>query len=437
MCNEHVTEPGECKNHSRRLRSDGGRFLICASLVLNLLLIASPEAFAQQGKPESSAKKSLNDSKADEKAKKVWNWRFDAGVEVAYDNNVYRLSDEQMHDLENQTAAERISGRFDDMESVEDVIVSPSLRVTASGRGFGQEEFRIRPHVRYEYYVENSRKQHPEFGLDLEHGVGRGRSIGLDLGYVHNFFTKNYLADATDLTGFVSADERVYEAGVYDAFIADVFYRQRMWKADKKEHGFLGIEEVTGRLLLGYRKVDFEEPFHNRDLNGYRAGLAFDVRFADVFELDVHYALQYVGAPNEREVVLRDEPDFGADFNDDGDAADNNIRTVQRVDRSRVENAAGVRATLNIAKDWTYWAGCDVRFQNYLSDEPFDLAYNRREDLRHRARTGIEWRFARRWVLDVQAHWIKEMIERDALPAEVEDREYDRFLLLLGISRRF
>jgi hypothetical protein len=370
------------------------------------------------------------------KKKHSWDWRFEVGSRFTYDNNVFRQSDEQTDRLEANRPEDAISGRYDDMESVDDFIVSQSLKVTAKGPGLSGKSLIIEPEVRYNYYFENTEKAFLQGGLRLEQSLGKGKALGLETSYALDVFRRNYLADATDLTGAVSADERVYAPGEADEFDIALGYSQPLWKRGKGESGMLGADLVEIEVMAGYGNVSFRDPHENRDLDIFRGGLGAKIEFSRSVEFSVHYQLAYAEAPNGTEVMIRDEQDFGVDFNNDGDAVDGDIRTVQHADRTRIDHSLGLKTAIRLHERLDLWLGYQVVFQNYLSNEEFDLSYNGREDLRHRVRLGLDWDLARHWDLRFEVQGIKEYVS-NTLPATEEEREYDRFIVSLAVFYKF
>ncbi len=364
-----------------------------------------------------------------------WRWDLDLQDTFEYDSNVFRLSEDLSDRLDSDVSGDRISGRFDDMDSEDDFLISSRARLTAKTDGLDGRQLRIIPGVRYDYFTQNERRSHPEFDLAVEQELGSGREIALDLGYDLDVFKRNYLADATDLTGNVSAAERVYDHGIYDELSAEVHYRHRLWRKRKRDEPFLDARRIYGTVLLGYRHRRYDSPFSNRDRNIGEVGLGLSFDLDGRWDIDVRYLLGVVMTDDGREVLIRDEPDFGVDLNGDGDALDENRRTVQRVDRSRLEHSIEVGVSYRFARNWRVKAGYDFTFQDYLSDERFDTTHRDREDLRHAVRLGVEWEFARRLSLEIEGRWIREDISRRRLRRdEDEETEYTRFVAAIALS---
>lgn len=367
-----------------------------------------------------------------------WKWNVNIDTEFSYDSDVFGLSNNQIDRLEDERAEDEISGRFDDMDSVDDFILTPRLRFTAKRPGFRNLDFQIRPSVLYHFYAQNQKKSHLELGLDLQHEVEAHGMLRLDLNYALNVFKKNHLADATDLTGEVTDDERVYEPAIYDDGLVELSYRHRLWKRPKRQESVLGIRRIDGEVEVGYRNRRFEGPFENRDEHALWGGTGLDIKFRRV-DLGVNYLFAHINTPGEGEVLIRNEFDFGVDLNGDGDTIDPNIRTEQKVDRSRLEHTIGIKARVKITPKWSGRVGYDVRLQDFQSEEFFDITRVGRDDIRHRVGLGVQWKFAREWSLKLEGEWIQEKAERGGLPAvgEEEEKEYTKQGASLTLSYRF
>ena len=362
-------------------------------------------------------------------------WKFQTlgDAELSYETNVFNLSSDQIDRLEAGRPEDEISGRYDDMDSVDDAILTPRLRLEMNGPGLFSRDIQIRPGILYHFYSLNEKKSHLELGLDLEQEVGAHETLGLEISYAPDVFKKNYLSDATDLTGSVSASERVYEPATYDDAVIDLTYRRRL----RKNPSPSAIESVYGEVLLGYQNKEYEDPFENRSEDSIRLGAGLDTEFNKI-TLAVSYLFEYVETPGENEVLILDEADFNVDFNSDGDALDTNIRAEQKVDRSRLDHTIAVKASAKLNKDWTGEAKYDLRLQDYKSAEPFDAAYRDREDIRHRIGLGVEREFGRRWSVGLGFVWAHEEADKGDLPNidPEEPKSYDNITVSAGVSYR-
>jgi hypothetical protein len=83
-----------------------------------------------------------------------------------------------------------------------------------------------------------------------------------------------------------------------------------------------------------------------------------------------------------QEVMILNEPDFGVDFNNDGNTSDLSMRTVQFVDRRHHQQLFHVNAKLGSSERSFFTFGYERRLRTFLSKEPFDVIHNGRTDAR-------------------------------------------------------
>lgn len=365
-------------------------------------------------------------------------WQATADAELAYATNVYNLSSDQQSQLEANVPADQTSGRFNDMDSVEDFILTPGLKLSGKMPGLGGKEFQIKPGVAYNLYAQNTKKSHFELGLDMRHDLGDSGTLGLDISYAPEVFKKNYLADATDLVGPVADSERVYKPATYDSVGADLSYRHRLWKGGKVETAGTSIESVHGTVIIGFQNREFSAPFKNRDEDSVRAGAGLDMDFSNNLALGVSYMVESVETPAGTEVLILDEADFSFDFNGDSDILDKNLRSVQKVDRSRLEHVVAVKARIKLGKNWTGQARYDYRLQDYSSTERFDSTYANREDVRHRLGLGLQRELTGRLTLGLGWELVQEDTSRGPSPSidPAEPKSYDAMTFTAGLSYR-
>ncbi len=363
-------------------------------------------------------------------------WDVTLSTDFEYTDNVYKLSSTQADRLDAGFAADKTSGRFNDMESVGDFVISPAFTASTKLFGIGGKDLKIKPSVKYNLYAKNSEKNYLQFSLDLTHELTSTSSLGMDVGYKSDVFKKNHMSDVTDFTGNVSADERVYSPAVFDDLILDFTYRRRLWK--RSGRGSSGVKSIEGKALLGLEDKAYDAPFLNRDESTIRAGAALGFAMASGTDFTVKYLFELVDTPVSSEVMIRNETDFGVDFNGDADALDLDRRTVQDVDRSRHEHTLSFKGAKKFSKEWSGSAKYDIRLQTYQSKETFDITRRDRKDIRHRVGFGLERKLTGGWSLDFGGGWTEENAGRDALAATDADetKSYDVLLLSAAISYR-
>ncbi len=368
-------------------------------------------------------------------------WNLRAEFQALYEDNVFGLSEDSLDRLSEDRASDEISGRYDDMNSAYDLILTTELEWQRKITDSDDDDFRIEPGLRFLAYTENPKKSHPEFFLEMQQEFLSGSTLELDLEYEKDVFARNYLADATDLVGDVSSSERRYEEGIYDDWSASASFEQRLWKssADRRAvAGALGIRRVDLDATVGVGRRWYYVPFSNRDRDRVFASLELKAEFGKGWSATVGYAFDRVRTDNGREVLIRDEDEFDMDFNLDGDRVDQDVRAFESVDRSRNEQELGVGLTWDFAKHWSAEIGGSVRVQDYLSDEPVDDTHRDRVDRGRALSLDLEWEFRDHWTASLVAGVVREDSNRNsAADADDEEAAYNNFYVGVGATAKF
>ncbi|MFQ5328830.1 MAG: hypothetical protein ACE5D4_02445 [Thermodesulfobacteriota bacterium] len=360
--------------------------------------------------------------------------------EIKYDSNVYNFSSTQANRLDANSAASQASGRFTDMESADDLIVSPRVRLTTKVPGIAGRDLKLKPSLSYNYYLLNQKKSHAKLGLKAENSLGGGSRLGVEIGYRPKVFKKNYLSGTT-----VGADKAtlpanwIYSTAEYSDVNLDVTYSRPLWKRVKGSRSASGIKKIDGEVLVGFGSRSYDGPFGNRDEDTIRVGLALDFKLRNRVGLTTSYLLEFIDTPGGTEVLLRDEAGFGEDFNGDVDTIDQNVHIVKNVDRSRTEHALAIKATKPLENDWDGYAKYDLRIQDYKSNEKYDITRVDRQDIRHRVRVGVKRAFDKNLTYGFGLSLAREKANRDGAigKGSAESRSYTRVTLSGNISYRF
>lgn len=411
-------------------------------LARSLLLTAACASWVGAAPEEPAGEPKVKASKTKQDKKKDWAWDVDLGVRGRYNSNVFRLSDRTLDRYDADRESDETSGRFDRMSATDDFVVTPQGEIRLSGSGLGGRNFKAWFGFEYDYAVRNSVMRHPRFELSASQKLGKGRKMGLELEYAKGRFRRNYLAGSTDLTGSVSSSERRFRRGTFDSAEFLASYEQRLWerkkgkKRKKSRLAKLGLRSVVAHGRLGYARRSYDH-FSNRNRNELRFGTGLDSRIGKRWRVELDYELRSIYTANNREFLVLDESDFGIDLNGDFDAVDQNVPSAERVDRSRLDHTVTLEMGWKPAKRIGLKAGYAFTFQDYRSDERFDLTYNARSDERHRVFGELEWRFAKRWAAALSGDWSDEQSSRLDMGDEPEETSYSRYRVSFGISRRF
>lgn len=338
--------------------------------VATLLLAACPSAIAKDSSGKRSAKGPASPQKS---------WKAAVKVEARqrYDSNVFLLSSRRQTQLQNAGPDEQISGRFNDMNSVSDFIFTPGAKFLAEGPGIGGRKLSLEAGTTYDMYFRNPRRRHFNFEIAAAQNTSRNGRTRVKFEYVPSYFYKNYLADATNFTTSVLPSERVYKPDVYSQWDITVDYRYRLAE---------GRAALLGRA--GYLQRRNEAPagtfttFAGRNRNAPHFGGGLEFGLAKWWRIEGNYDLALVDSPRVQEVLILNEPDFNADFNNDGNTTDLSLRTVQFVDRRHHEQFYRFTTRLGLREASYLEAGYERRHRNFLSKEPFDVNDNGRTDNR-------------------------------------------------------
>ncbi len=312
-----------------------------------------------------------------------WEVQWKAKVDVEREDNIFHLSTNKILKLERSDSMVQLSGRYDNMNSVDDFILPVSLEFNSSrDEGLFGLPFSMQAGIEYQGYVKNPKRSHFVFDVAFLQDVSKKGRIRIRSEYIPSYFWKNYLADATDLTGNVNSAERVYKPGVYSEWGISVDYR----------HHFGGwLHSLDGGLLLQYSTRSYDDPFPGRNRDVLLAGIGFDYDLAKWWNIEVGFEYESTKSPVTPEVMILDEPAFRMDFNHDLDIVDNNRRTIQNVDRSRSDQNIQIGTIFKPTKKILISVGFEHLYRNYASQEPLDPGHRDRSDNRNTWKLGFDY----------------------------------------------
>ncbi|MEK9136762.1 MAG: hypothetical protein AAB393_06525 [Bacteroidota bacterium] len=359
-----------------------------------------------------------------------WNTRWRGKIGMERDDNIFHLSTSQMLKMGTADTLFRQSGRYNDMKSIEDVIIPVSLEFEASiGNGISSLPLSLQAEVEYQPYTRNPKRSHFVLGVTAQQKVSERGRIRLRSEYIPSLFWKNYLADATDLTGKVNEGERIYRPATYREWDVSLDYK----------HHFEGmLHWLSGMAVVGYRARTYDDPFPGRNQRGLRGTAELEFDFTKRWSAEVGFVYESVKSPVAEEIMILDEPDYMMDFNNDLDVADHNRRTVQRVDRSRSDGLIHVATTIKPLKKLTLQAQFEHLRRHYNSQEPIDPANRGRVDNRNSFELGVDYNLV--WGLHIQAKYSleKQMTNTPGDPESLgETLDYEVRTLAVGLKWRF
>lgn len=367
------------------------------------------------------------------KSQKAARWRLSpvADLTLLFDSNPFLLNDGQLVRVDAPRRADSVSGRYVDMESASDLRLIGRVSVVANRKALNGRTSRLQPWLELDRYSRNTERQRTAFGVDFTQELGHQGAFSVAAAVTPSYFARNYLADAVDLNGNgrIAASERRYARGAYAERAIDVDYERRLRKASKADPLAIWLQ-----LGLGYRDRPSAAPFDGRSLKGPTAGLGLRFKHRNGVEADTRYEVQLLTSPVQQQVVLLDEPAFRTDFNGNSNAADNNVRRVQSVDRSRTAHSLRQRLRLPLSDVTALTAELGLRMRQFGSNEPFDVANNGRRDQRLRIGAHLTHRLSDALRLEVGARYDGQRLNRRTdLGAEGAVDDFTRTQAWLGM----
>src|SRR5574341_142737 len=352
--------------------------------------------------------------------------------DVGYDNNPFLLNAGAKQELGSVSAADSQSGRFRDMESVNDVIPVTGVRAGLVGAGLFGRDLELSADVGYEANLRNTRRSHAELGLRVEQELSMGGRLRLEADWRPRYFWKNYLRDAVDanVDGTITPDERVYGPGTSREIDLTLEYRRRLVKARRSSP-----VEVTGELQVGYFSRAYDAPFAGRDRRGPGVGAELAAELGKRWTAGLAYSYQSLSADTSREVLILDETAFGVDFNGNGNASDIAARAVELVDRSRAEHNLELTVGTEVGRNATLELQYARRMRRFSSTQPYDVSDRDRRDTRNELGAELDLGVAHGLHLRFGGVFAKQNTNRSGDPGSSgEVADYSRAVVTAGLS---
>lgn len=398
--------------------------LLCACLLASAALSAqSPDSQSASGAPRAR------------KASRTARWRaeVETGAAVEYDHNVFLLSPTQRGSVASPPAGATISGRYQGMESPNDVIGVGSIAVRVYGPGARGRTLEITPEISYEFAARNRLRREAAGALSIAQSLGGGRRIRLKAGSTPNHFSRNYLWDAVDAdaNGSISSSERIYRRGQYgDYSIAGDLRLPLAGKSSKSAPIILG----TG---VGYYARSYDAPFALRDLGGPTGSVSMDIGQDSPVELELTYDLAVLSAATGVQVVLLDEPVYSVDFNGNGTTTDLSARAAVDIDRSRVEHQIGGTLIFDTGRRVDASLGFDYRIRSFQSTQSYDEDNAGRRDNRTGIRASLRAKMAKGVYMATGVKFLTQSTNRSLGSTLGEETDYKNIVASVGINASF
>lgn len=398
-----------------------------AAVVLAAIFAPAQPAAQEPATPAPTAQRPQKN-----KTVKVEPW---IALEAELDNNVFLLTQGRKRAVDDPSAADVASGRFANMESSSDVVAQARGGVGLEFDGLGGRALAFSPALRYDLYTRNSERTHLTASVALAQSLPRGMRTRLEAAYTPSYFRKNSLADAADANGDggIAPEERTYAPAVYSAGDVELAQRFRLRKSTRRSR--LGLELD---LAAGYYARSYDAPFAGRDLSGPRFRSTLDIEPGRRAAFTLEYVFEALSADSGEEVLIMDEAEAGRDLNANGTATDQNVRTVQLVDRSRRDHELRAGGRFDVARRTDLRVRYGLRFRGYSSDQPLDLGHRDRRDTRHDVRGELSTRVARGVRFNTGARFARQTTNRLFDPDQTDEADdYSRMRAFAGVRLEF
>lgn len=322
--------------------------------------------------------------------------KADIGTEVVYSDNIYHLTEFQITSLEEGVQEDADSGRFNDMPSARDVVITPWFQLNSGLHSPLGGKINLKSRLYYHAYSENTAKNYPEVSAKIKQTIGKNDDITLRLTYVNDFFKKNYLINVDDSNnnGNIPKEERIYSPAVYDEFETLFIYGHNVVKENKQRISRIDIEPFGGFCSRIYNSG-----FHNRDRWILFGGVGVHVTFLSIVAIKTTYEFQDVDSPGNLELVLFDETIGETDVNDDGEIKEN-APFVTRIDRSCHRHSLSIMPCIDVTDHCEVFFGYEWRKSIYSSQNPLDVAYYRQTAIRDQMEAGIKYKVSKKWTAE-------------------------------------
>ncbi|HEU4748746.1 MAG TPA: hypothetical protein VFS56_09620, partial [Gemmatimonadaceae bacterium] len=336
-----------------------------------------------------------------------WSADVESKAGLQYDHNVFLLSSAQRAALGSPSSEVSASGRYESMESANDMLAIGNIGLEVKGPGVGGRTLEISPSLSYEFASRNELRREAAAALSIAQSLGGGRRVRFRAEAAPNHFSRNYLEDAfdADADGSISPAERIYTKGEYADYSVGGDLRLPLGRTRK-------TSLAVATAGLGYYARSYNTPFAVRDLAGPTAALSLDVAPRAPLGLELTYELAALSANAGRQVVLLDEAVYNVDFNGNGTATDLEARAVVDVDRSRLEHQLGGAVTFGAGKKLAATLGYDYRLRSFRSELPYDENGAGRRDRRNGVRGSIRSRVSRSLTISAGARFRSQTTNR-------------------------
>jgi hypothetical protein len=366
--------------------------------LLLLVMAASTPVLAESAEPVAAKSGETGQNDSDSKL------RIYAETGFEYNDNVFKLSESQISKMEANAVQDQAGGRFHDMKSVSDYIISPEVGLNFSADSRVGGRFSLKSWGRYNYYTKNQASSYPEGKVLLKNSICENGELILEGDFTFDYFKKNYVSAVDDENGNgnITRSERIYSAAVYDECDGVIAYKHKILNKEYSTISGLDIEPFTGYDMRKYNST-----FRNRDQDISILGLGFNFEFFSRADLHMIYQYEWVSCPGDNELVLYDETVSGIDVTGDG-VIKKNAPLKTEIDRSSRRYTIEVNPSLEIAKNTRIFVDYKHRITVYKSNNQLDIDHYDQRACRQKLCTGIKYEFLKAWSTEAAYSWTEE-----------------------------
>lgn len=329
------------------------------------------------------------DTKPKAERKSGWEHRFKLRLGVAYDDNVFRLS-------EGRKRAVNGEGRYEDMNNAHDVIGNAEAALTLRGRGIGARRLLIEPRASFEAYALNPRRSHADVGLGVTQSISGKDRVRFDVGFAPSVYRRNYLA-GSDFT---------FAPGIYSEWRGRAGYERELAGKDGVD-----AEGEIGVLMLQRTYNDLS--WRDRSEIGAEAAARFRLTRALRLHID--------GMASRHSFDSQPEP-----------VIINSGVVMMTLNRDRKEYQVGIEPRLRLGKDLFLQGRYEYMKRAFDAALNQDAVYGGRSDERNTYRGELRFPYRRTANMRVGAQLEAQSTSR---PSRGENDDETDFRRLVGYLR--
>ncbi len=238
--------------------------------------------FYYDGPPTPTAAELAEQKRIAEKANRpVWKFASNSRMDVIYDDNISRISDDTIETLESGTRPEKFA-----IEKVDDMIIGLTVQCEASRPLLLNQKTRFRVRYKRWDYAVNSIKGNQEINLRVRQNTTRYNYFESTYTYAPNGYIKE-LADRPPFTSMTVDREYLHFKSTRNAFALGYVHRVKKW----------WIMKVFGGRTLRF----YNRPFLENDLWEWNGKVETDLKYGR-FTTNLRYAYAYDEARGYDEV---------------------------------------------------------------------------------------------------------------------------------------